>query len=184
MSAEIPYWWCITTQIWIVLLLLLIWWLKQIFSPSEAPFRLGEWWFISMEFLHLCHRRHFAEEPVVVSQNVGCNLRLTTTGFTTKTASEKWESQNVDCHIRLTIGVEKYEITACIKNKRGAMASGGLYWLNLENCTLFFFFHSVHQLLLVKYYTGVCWMQNPAASLYLGYYHPKPLWLFTFLSHK
>ena len=24
MSAEIPYWWCITTQIWIVLLLLLI----------------------------------------------------------------------------------------------------------------------------------------------------------------
>ena len=44
------------------------------------------------------------------AQNVGCNLRLTTTGSTTKTASEKWESRNVDCNIRLTIGVEKYEM--------------------------------------------------------------------------
>ena len=79
-------------------------------QPIRSTTQTWGWWFISMEFLHLCHRRHFAEKPVVVSQNVGCNLRLTTTGSTTKTASEKWESQNVDCNIRLTIGVEKYEM--------------------------------------------------------------------------
>ena len=34
------------------------------------------WTFISMDFLQSFLRRHFAGKPVVVSQNVGCFLRL------------------------------------------------------------------------------------------------------------
>ena len=59
--AEIPYWWCITDQIWIVLLM---GW-KICFKQSEALPRSGYWWVISMEFLCLFLRRHFVGKPVV-----------------------------------------------------------------------------------------------------------------------
>ena len=68
--AEIPYWWCITDQIWVVLLM---GW-KICFNQSEALPRSGYWWVISMEFLCLFLRRHFMGKPVVVSWNVGCSL--------------------------------------------------------------------------------------------------------------
>ena len=64
-SAEIPYWWRVTTQIWLVLLIA---WRNQ----SEAVPSSG----ISMEFLCSFLRRHFAGKPVVASRNVGCFLRL------------------------------------------------------------------------------------------------------------
>ena len=68
--AEIPYWWCITDQIWVVLLM---GW-KICFNQSEALPRSGYWWVISMEFLCLFLRRHFVGKPVVASWNVGCSL--------------------------------------------------------------------------------------------------------------
>ena len=58
LSAEIPYWWHITTQIWVVSAsdwLLLIghatW--KICFNQSEALCRFGKWHVINVEFLHL-----------------------------------------------------------------------------------------------------------------------------------
>ena len=65
-SAEIPYWWSITA--------LLIGWSN--FQPIRSTTQI---WVmtqqISMEFLHLFLRCHFAGEPVKASQNVGCFLR-------------------------------------------------------------------------------------------------------------
>ena len=49
--AEIPYWWRVTTQIWVVNV-------------------------ISMEFLRSFLRRHLTEKLVVASPNVSCFLRL------------------------------------------------------------------------------------------------------------
>ena len=70
-SPEIPYWWRVTTQIRVVLL---IGWCKfpSWQDQSEAPPSYGYWRVISMEFL----RRHFAEKPLVTSRNVGCFLGL------------------------------------------------------------------------------------------------------------
>ena len=74
-SAEIPYWWRVTTQIWVVLL---IGWIKFPTRPdqSEALPRSGQWRVISMEFLRSFLRRHLAGKPVVASRNVGCFLTL------------------------------------------------------------------------------------------------------------
>ena len=58
-SAEIPYWWRVSTQIWVVLLIgraaQEIW-----FNQSEAQPRSGKWRVISMEFLRWFLRRHLA----------------------------------------------------------------------------------------------------------------------------
>ena len=57
-STEIPYWWCITTQIWVVLL---TGWSKfyQQYDQSEALPRSWLWRIISMELLHSFLRRNF-----------------------------------------------------------------------------------------------------------------------------
>ena len=72
-SAETPYWWCIITQIWVVLL---TGWNKfpTWHNLSEALPRNGWWHVISIEFLHSFSRRHFAGKPLVTSRNVGCFL--------------------------------------------------------------------------------------------------------------
>ena len=62
-SAEIPYWWRVTSQIWVVLLIGRA--AREIcFSQSEALPRSGTWHVISMECLRLFLRRHFAGKPV------------------------------------------------------------------------------------------------------------------------
>ena len=75
MSAEIPYWWYVTTQIWVVVLIgraaRKIW-----FNQLEALPRSGSWHVISIEFLRSFLKHHLAGKPVVVSPNVGCFLRL------------------------------------------------------------------------------------------------------------
>ena len=77
MSAEIPYWWRVTTQIWVKLP---IGWSKIPIAaqPIIALTRSGWWHAISMEFLRSFLRRHFAGKPVVALPNVGCFLRLKT----------------------------------------------------------------------------------------------------------
>ena len=74
-GAEIPYWWRVTTQIWVVFL---IGWSKfpAQHVQSEALPRFGQWRVISMEFLHLFLRRHFAGKLVVGSRKVCCFLRI------------------------------------------------------------------------------------------------------------
>ena len=57
-SAEIPYWWRITPQIWVVLLI----------GQSETLPIFGYWRVISMEFLRSFLRRHLAGKPVVARQ--------------------------------------------------------------------------------------------------------------------
>ena len=75
MITEIPYWWCITTHIWVVLL---IGWIKfpTRHDQSKALPRSGWRCVISMEFLRLFLRRHLVGKPVVASPDVGCFLRL------------------------------------------------------------------------------------------------------------
>ena len=76
-SAEIPYWWRVTTQIWARAVLLkgrAAW--KILLNQSEALPRSGKWRVISMEFLRSFRRRHLVGKPVVASPNVGCLLRL------------------------------------------------------------------------------------------------------------
>ena len=70
-SAEIPYWWRVTTQIWLVLL---IGWSKlpTRHDQSEAVPSSG----ISMEFLRSFLRRHFAGKPAGASRNFGLLHRL------------------------------------------------------------------------------------------------------------
>ena len=75
MSAEIPYWWHITTQIWVVLLIGRIKFPMR-HDQSEALPRSGQWHIISMEFLCLFLRRPLVGKPVVAAPNVGCFLRL------------------------------------------------------------------------------------------------------------
>ena len=68
-NAGTLYWWCVTTQIWVVHL---IGWSK--FSTNQKHHSdLGKWCVISMEFL--C-RRDFGGKPVVAPRNVGWFLRL------------------------------------------------------------------------------------------------------------
>ena len=74
-STEIPYWWPITTLIWVVLL---IGWRKfpSLHDQSEALTRSGKWSVISMELLCSFLRHNFAGKPAVASGNFGCFLRL------------------------------------------------------------------------------------------------------------
>ena len=74
-SVEIPYWWRVTTQIWVVLLIGRVAW-EIYFNKSEALPRSGWWRVISMEFLRSFLKRHLAEKPVVASPKVCCFLRL------------------------------------------------------------------------------------------------------------
>ena len=71
--AEIPYWWCITSQIWVGLL---IGWkfasTNQKHYPDLGRDESSVWNFCTRFFL----RRHFAGEPTVESRSVGCFLRL------------------------------------------------------------------------------------------------------------
>ena len=74
-SAEIPYRWCFTSQNWEVLLIGPAAW-KICSNQSEVLPRSGQWCIISMEFLHLFLRCHFAGKPGEASWNVGYFLRL------------------------------------------------------------------------------------------------------------
>ena len=61
-SAETPYWWCVTTQIWIVLLIV-----GNLFHPiSSTAYEL--WHIISMGFLLSFLRRNFAGKQVLACQ--------------------------------------------------------------------------------------------------------------------
>ena len=68
MCAELPYWYYRNLGSASD-------WLMQI-SHAAWPIRSTAQIFISMEFLWSFCRRHFPGKPVVVSQNVGCFLRL------------------------------------------------------------------------------------------------------------
>ena len=70
-DAEIPHWWHVTTQIWVVLL---IGWKFASTNQSEALLRSGQWRIISIKFLQSFLRHHF-EEPEVTWQNGGCFVR-------------------------------------------------------------------------------------------------------------
>ena len=73
-TAEIPYWWRVTTQIWVVLLIGRA--AKEIcFNQSEALSRSRLWHVMSKEFLKAFLRRHFAVKLVVGSRSAGCFLR-------------------------------------------------------------------------------------------------------------
>ena len=74
-SAEIPYWWRITSQIWVVFLIGRATW-NICFNQSEALPRSGLWRVISMDFLRSFLRRHCVGKPMVASSNVGCFFRL------------------------------------------------------------------------------------------------------------
>jgi len=76
-SVEILYWWRVTTP--------------DLSSASDWSCRVGNWirpirsttqiWVmsvISMEFLRLFLRRHWAGKPLIASPNVGCFLKLGT----------------------------------------------------------------------------------------------------------
>ena len=69
-SAEIPYWWRVSTQIWVVFLIGWSEFPAQHVQSETLP-RSGQWHVISMECLHLFLRRHFAGNLVVGSRNVG-----------------------------------------------------------------------------------------------------------------
>ena len=73
--AEIPYWWQVTTQTWVMLL---IGWIKfpTRHNHSEVLPRSGYCHVIRMEFLHSFVRRHLEGKPVLGSLNVSCFLRL------------------------------------------------------------------------------------------------------------
>ena len=74
-SAEIRYWWCVTSQIWVVLLIGRA--AREIcFNQSEALPRSWYGCVISVEFLRSFLRRHFARKPVLALRNVGCFQRL------------------------------------------------------------------------------------------------------------
>ena len=74
-SAEIPYWWRVTTQIWVRLLIGRA--MRKIcLNQSEALSRPRQWHVIKMEFLRSFLRRHFAGKPKMASRNDGCFLRL------------------------------------------------------------------------------------------------------------
>ena len=79
-SVEIPYWWRVTTQIWVVLL---IGWIEfpTRHDQSESLPRSGLWRVISMESLRSFFRRHLAGKTLVALPNVGCFLKLITTAM-------------------------------------------------------------------------------------------------------
>ena len=66
-NAEIPYWWRVTTQTRVVLLIGRA--AREMnFNQSEPPPRNGYWQVISMEFLRSFLRRHFRDFAVQTSQ--------------------------------------------------------------------------------------------------------------------
>ena len=68
-SAEIPYWWRVSTQVWVVFLIVRA--AREIcFNQSETLPIPGYWRVISMEFLRSFLRRDFTEKAVVASPNV------------------------------------------------------------------------------------------------------------------
>ena len=74
-SAKIPYWWRVTTQIWVVLLIGCA--ARGIcFNQSEALPKSGLWHVISMEFLRSFLKSHFAGKLIVASRNVSHFLRV------------------------------------------------------------------------------------------------------------
>ena len=68
MSKEFPYWWCVTTQMWVVLLIGCTTW--------EICFSQSVWndhdCVISREFFRMFFRGHFTGKPVVALRNVRC----------------------------------------------------------------------------------------------------------------
>ena len=94
-NAEIPYWWHITTQIWVVLLISRAAW-EIWFNRSGALPRSGKWHVISFEFLGSFLRRHFARKPEIVSPNGSCFLRLVIILIISQKINSKveWYSQN------------------------------------------------------------------------------------------
>ena len=68
MSKEFPYWWCVTTQIWVVLLIGCTTLIGNLLQPISM-----EWWcVISREFLRMFFRGHFGGKPVVALRYVRC----------------------------------------------------------------------------------------------------------------
>ena len=94
-NAEIPYWWYITTQIWVVPLIGRAAW-EIWFNQSGALPRSVKWHVISMGFLRSFLRRHLVGKLVVVSPNVSCFLRLAIILITSQKINSKveWSSQN------------------------------------------------------------------------------------------
>ena len=75
-SAGIPYWWRVTTQIWLVLLIGRAAW-GTCFNQLEELLRSGKWHVISTGFSStLVSQLSLRGELVVASQNVGIFLRL------------------------------------------------------------------------------------------------------------
>ena len=79
-GAEIPYWWCVTTQIWIVHLTGHAGKEICLIQPSTSTAKL---WLVKchqygQELLQSFLRHHFARKPAMASRNVSCFLRLVT----------------------------------------------------------------------------------------------------------
>ena len=70
-TADIPYWWRVTTQIWVRVL---IGWKFYLSNQKHNTDLVVA--FISMEFLRSFPRRHFKGKPVMAWRNFGCFLRL------------------------------------------------------------------------------------------------------------
>ena len=68
-SAEIPYWWRVSSLVWIVFLIGRA--AREICFNQSETLPIPEYWrVISMEFLRSFLRRHFTEKAVVASPNV------------------------------------------------------------------------------------------------------------------
>ena len=78
LNGEIPYWWRVTTLIWVVLLIGLA--TREIcLNQLEVLPRSWQWYTIRMEFLQTFLRHHFAWKLVVVSLSWGsvfCHFNL------------------------------------------------------------------------------------------------------------
>ena len=70
-TADIPYWWRVTTQIRIRVL---IGWKFDLSNQKHNTDLVVA--FISMEFLRSFPRRHFEGKPMIAWRNFGCFLRL------------------------------------------------------------------------------------------------------------
>ena len=86
MNAEIPYSWCVTTKIWVVLLIGVPRGKFDSTNHKHYPDLGSDAWSVwrwiiihGMEFLRSFLRCHLAGKPVVASPNVNCFLRLIVT---------------------------------------------------------------------------------------------------------
>ena len=76
-NAEIPYWWRITTQTWVVLLIGRAAYRKfASTNQKHNPDLVSDTWLVWSFCAGFSEVRHFEGKPVVVSGNVGCFLRL------------------------------------------------------------------------------------------------------------